>query len=199
MEVVTEPDGLLRCSWCNNDPLLSLYHDEEWGVPVHDDKKHFEFLVLETSQAGLSWLTILRKRERYRTVFKGFDPEVVASFGEPEVRELLSDPGIIRNERKIRAAINNAARFLEVQGEHGSFDTYMWNWVAGRPVVNSFRSIGEIPVTTDLSDEVSADLKKRGFSFIGSTTIYAHLQAIGVVNDHLVDCFRHPGHSSTGG
>lgn len=179
------------CEWPSNDPLMMEYHDTEWGVPVHDDRKHFEFLVLETSQAGLSWLTILRKRENYRVAFDNFRPEVVAAYDEEKVNELMANAGIIRNEKKIRAAINNARRFLEVQKELESFDRYIWSWVDGKPVVNTWKSMEDIPVTTLLSDNLSKDMKKRGFKFVGSTTLYAHIQAIGVVNDHIVSCQRH--------
>jgi len=179
-----------RCSWCGDDPLYVAYHDEEWGCPVHDEGRHFEFLLLETQQAGLSWITILRKREAYRKAFAGFDPARVARFTEARVEKLLLDPGIIRNRRKVEAAVKNARAFLEVEEEFGSFDAYVWGFVDGRPVVNHRRRLGEIPATTPLSDRLSADMKRRGFAFIGSTTVYAHLQAIGVVNDHLVSCFR---------
>lgn len=179
-----------RCSWCGDDPLYVAYHDDEWGYPVHDEGRHYEFLLLETQQAGLSWITILRKREAYRRAFAGFDPAKVAGFTDLKVEKLLLDPGIIRNRRKIEAAIRNARAFLEVAEEFGSFDAYIWGFVDGRPIVNHRRRLGEIPATTPLSDRLSADMKRRGFAFIGSTTVYAHLQAIGVVNDHLVSCFR---------
>lgn len=179
-----------RCGWCGDDPLYVAYHDEEWGYPVHDEARHFEFLLLETQQAGLSWITILRKREAYRWAFADFDPARVARFTEARIGKLLLDPGIVRNRRKVEAAVRNARAFLEVEEEFGSFDAYVWGFVDGRPVVNHRRSLSEIPVTTALSDRLSADLKRRGFAFIGSTTVYAHLQAIGVVNDHLVSCFR---------
>jgi DNA-3-methyladenine glycosylase I len=180
-----------RCSWCGSDPLYVEYHDREWGEPVHDERKHFEFLLLETQQAGLSWITILRKREAYRKAFAGFDPEKVARFTEARVEKLLLDPSIVRNRRKIEGAVKNARAFLSVEEEFGSFDRYLWRFVDGRPVVHSARSLSELPVTTPLSDSVSADLKARGFAFVGSTTIYAHLQAVGLVNDHLVSCFRY--------
>ncbi|MEI6873984.1 MAG: DNA-3-methyladenine glycosylase I, partial [Spirochaetota bacterium] len=172
------------------DPLYVRYHDEEWGSPVHDEGLHFEFLLLETQQAGLSWITILRKREAYRAAFAGFDPEKVARFDEKKVEHLLLDSGIVRNRRKIDAAIRNARAFLAIREEKGSFDGYLWGFVEGRPVNEKRKSLEEIPVTTDLSDRVAKDLKARGFSFVGSTTIYAHLQAVGVVNDHLFSCFR---------
>ena len=179
-----------RCSWCGDDALYVAYHDKEWGCPVHDEGRHFEFLLLETQQAGLSWITILRKREAYRKAFAGFDPAKVARFTEARVEKLLLDPGIVRNRRKIEAAVKNARAFLEVEEEFGSFDAYAWGFVDGKPVVNHRRRLSEIPATTPLSDRLSADMKRRGFAFIGSTTVYAHLQAIGVVNDHLVSCFR---------
>ena len=180
-----------RCSWCEAGELYRRYHDEEWGVPVHDDRKHFEFLVLESAQAGLSWSTILNKRENYRKAYRGFDPQTVARFGARDIQRLLSDAGIVRNRLKIESSINNAKRFLEIQREFGSFDAYLWNFVGGSPVVNRWRSLAQIPANTELSDRISRDLKKRGFRFVGSTIIYAHLQAVGVVNDHLVSCFRH--------
>jgi DNA-3-methyladenine glycosylase I len=179
-----------RCPWCGDDPLYVKYHDEEWGVPVHDDRKHFEFLVLESMQAGLSWYIVLRKRENFRKAFAGFDPVQVASFGEEKVEALVQDTGIIRNRAKILAAINNAARFLEVQQEFGSFDRYIWEFSGGAPVVNRWETLADIPASTTLSDTVSRDLKRRGFKFMGTTVVYAHLQATGVVNDHLTDCFR---------
>ncbi|MFO1463625.1 MAG: DNA-3-methyladenine glycosylase I [bacterium] len=180
-----------RCGWCLADPDYIRYHDEEWGVPVRDDRKLFEFLVLEGAQAGLSWLTILRKRENYRKAFAGFDPKKVARFGPREVRRLLQDAGIVRNRLKIEAAIGNARAFLEVQREFGSFSAYMWGFVEGQPIHNRFQSLQKVPARTPLSDAFSKDLKKRGFRFVGSTILYAHMQAVGMVNDHLVDCFRH--------
>lgn len=185
-----------RCPWCGTDPLYVAYHDEEWGTPVHDERKHFEFLLLETQQAGLSWRTILGKREAYRRAFRGFDPEAVAAFGAAEIEAMLTDASLVRNRRKLEAAIGNARCFLEVAREFGSFDAYLWHFTDGKPVVNAWQSQAQLPVTTPLSDEVSADLKRRGFRFVGSTTIYAHLQAVGVVNDHLVDCFRHPSYQA---
>ncbi|TXT50017.1 MAG: DNA-3-methyladenine glycosylase I [Spirochaetes bacterium] len=179
-----------RCPWCGTDPLYVRYHDEEWGSPVHDDRRHFEFLLLETQQAGLSWITILRKRQAYREAFSEFDPEKVACYGEAEVLALLQNPGIIRNRRKIEATIKNARAFLAIQKEFGSFDSWIWGFVDGVPLKNRWTGMRQIPITTELSDLVSAQLKKRGFSFVGSTTIYAHLQAIGVVDDHLLSCFR---------
>ncbi|MHB0871340.1 MAG: DNA-3-methyladenine glycosylase I [Chloroflexota bacterium] len=180
-----------RCPWCGNDELYVRYHDEEWGVPVHDDRKHFEFLVLEAAQAGLSWITILRKREGYRQAYAGFDPEVVVRYGDREVEGLLGNPGIVRNERKIRASINNARRFLDLQREFGSFDRYLWGFVDQKPVRNSWKTLDEIPCKTPLSEGISKDLMRRGFSFVGPTVIYSHIEAVGLVNDHLVSCFRH--------
>jgi DNA-3-methyladenine glycosylase I len=170
------------------------YHDEEWGLPVHDDRKHFEFLVLEAAQAGLSWSTILRKREGYRSAYRGFDPAVAARFNEKSVARLLADPGIVRNRLKIESSIHNARRFLAVQEELGSFDRYLWDFVDGKPVVNRWTELSHIPANTPLSDRISKDLRQRGFRFVGTTIVYAHLQAVGVVNDHLVGCFRHPRH-----
>ncbi len=167
------------------------YHDEEWGVPVHDDERHFEFLVLESAQAGLNWITILRKRENYRAAYEGFDPTGVSGFTEVKLGELLHNPGIVRNRKKIEASINNARRFLQIQQEFGSFDEYIWRYVNHRPVINSWASIAEVPARTGLSEAISEDLIKRGFKFVGPTIIYAHLQAVGMVNDHLVSCFRH--------
>ena len=167
------------------------YHDEEWGVPLHDDRKLFEFLVLEGAQAGLSWSTILNKREGYRKAFSSFDPRKVAKYGAADLRRLLGDAGIVRNRQKIASAIHNAQRFLEVQQEFGSFDRYIWAFVDGKPIVNRWRTEAQFPARTELSDVISADLRKRGFSFVGSTIVYAHLQATGMVNDHIVGCFRH--------
>ena len=180
-----------RCPWPGKDELYIKYHDEEWGVPVHEDRKHFEFLVLEGAQAGLSWLTILRRRENYQKAYDNFDPAKVARYDEAKVAELLANGGIIRNRKKIESSINNAKRFLEIQQEFGSFDSYIWSFVNFKPVINSWKTLSEIPAKTDLSDRISKDLKKRGFSFVGSTIIYAHIQAIGLVNDHLVSCFRY--------
>jgi DNA-3-methyladenine glycosylase I len=180
-----------RCPWPKDDVLMTAYHDEEWGVPLHADRKLFEFLVLEGAQAGLSWITILRKRENYQRAFAGFDPVKVARFGPGDVARLLKDEGIIRNRLKIEAAIGNAKAFLKVQDAFGSFDAYNWRFVDGRPVVNRWKSLRQIPVTTPASDAFSKDLKQRDFKFVGSTIIYAHMQAVGMVNDHLVSCFRH--------
>jgi len=180
-----------RCEWCLSDPIYMDYHDHEWGVPVHDDRKQFEFMVLESAQAGLSWLTILKRREGYRAQYAGFDAEQVARFDESRIEEMLLDPGIIRNRKKIESSINNAQRFLEVQEEYGSFSAYLWGFIDGKQVVNHFKNLSEIPATTPLSDQINKDLKYKGFRFIGSTILYAHLQATGLVNDHLVDCFRY--------
>ena len=179
-----------RCEWANGNELLRKYHDEEWGVPVHDDRKHFEFLMLESAQSGLSWLTILKRREGYRKAYDGFDPEKIAGYGPDRIELLLRDPGIIRNRRKIEASVVNAAKFLEIQKEFGSFDAYIWGFVNGKPVVNSYGSIAEVPAVSPLSDAVAKDLKKRGFRFLGSVTVYAHLQAAGIVDDHVDSCFR---------
>lgn len=182
---------IIRCGWAGEDPLYVRYHDEEWGVPVFDDRKLFEFLVLEGAQAGLSWITILRKRENYRKAFAGFDPRKVARFGPREVQRLLQDPGIVRNRLKVESTIRNAAAFLKVQKEFGSFADYSWAFVGGKPRHNAFKSLKEIPAKTEISDAFSKDMKKRGFNFVGSTILYAHMQAVGMVNDHLVGCLRH--------
>jgi DNA-3-methyladenine glycosylase I len=179
-----------RCSWATREPSLS-YHDREWGVPLHDDRRLFEFLVLEGAQAGLSWETILRKRPRYRRAFDGFDPRKVARYGPAKVKALLADPGIVRNRLKIESAIGNARAFLKVREESGSFDAYLWAFTGGRPRVNRPRSPKEVPARTAESDALSRDLKRRGFRFVGSTICYAFMQAVGMVNDHQVDCFRH--------
>ena len=180
-----------RCPWCEKTDIEREYHDSEWGVPVFSDSKQFEFLILESAQAGLSWLTVLRKRENYRRLYDGFDPEKVSRYGERKIRELMSDSGIIRNRRKIEASINNAVRFLEIQGEFGSFSDYLWGFTDGVPVTNSWEEMSEMPASTELSVTVSSELKKRGFRFMGPTIVYAHLQATGMVNDHLVSCFRY--------
>lgn len=180
-----------RCPWCGSDELYVKYHDEEWGVPVHEDKKHFEFLVLESAQAGLNWLTVLRKRENYRTAYDNFDPLKVSLYDDEKLEELMQNAGIIRNRKKIEASINNAKRFLEIQKEFGSFDNYIWGFVDGKSVKNHWNNIKEVPATSELSDKVSKDLKNRGFKFLGTTIVYAHLQATGIINDHLVDCFRY--------
>ena len=184
------PRSLSRCAWASND-LAILYHDKEWGVPSHDDRHLFEFLILEGAQAGLSWDTILRKRENYRAAFSQFDPERVARFDQRKIATLLNDNGIIRNKLKIRSAISNAQAFLKVQKEFGSFDRYIWQFVGSRPRVNSFRSLKQVPARTAESDNMSKDLKHRGFNFVGSTICYAFMQAVGLVNDHLVTCFRY--------
>jgi len=181
---------VIRCAWAEGNDLMSEYHDREWGVPVHQDTTHFEFLILEAAQAGLSWLIVLRKREGYRKAFARFDFKKVAKFGERDVQRLMQDAGIVRNELKIRASIENAKRFLEVREEFGTFDRYLWSFVEGKPVVNRVKSYKEIAPNTPLSDAVSKDLKKRGFRFVGTTVIYAHLQAVGIVNDHETTCFR---------
>ena len=180
-----------RCWGEGLSDLMRDYHDFEWGTPLHDDRKIFEFLVLEGMQAGLSWTLILNKRENFRRAFRGFDPETVARFGARDVERLLGDAGIIRNRLKILGAINNAKRFLEVRKEFGTFDRYIWGFVGGKPVWTGLRSFGEMPVKTPLSDKISADLKARGFKFVGSTVVYSHMQATGMVNDHLVTCFRY--------
>lgn len=181
-----------RCPWAyGSSPLYVPYHDEEWGVPVRDDRLQFEFLTLESAQAGLSWSTILNKREGYRRAFAGFDPEKVARFGEKKIEALLKDPGIVRNRLKVRAAVNNARRFLEVRAEFGTFSAYIWGFVGGRQKVNRWAELSQLPASSKESDELSADLKRRGFKFTGSTIMYAHMQATGLVNDHLVTCFRH--------
>ena len=178
-----------RCDWAEGHPLLSEYHDKEWGRIVRDDNKLFEFLVLESAQAGLSWLTILKKREKYRNAFADFDPVRVSKFGSREVRKLMRDAGIVRNKLKIEAAINNAKRFLEIQKEFGSFFNYLKTFTK-KPIINNIKTLSNIPAKTELSDKISIDLKKRGFKFMGSTIVYAHLQAVGIVDDHLNDCFR---------
>jgi DNA-3-methyladenine glycosylase I len=180
-----------RCRWPGQDQLMIDYHDREWGVPVHDDGKHFEFLILEGAQAGLSWKTILYKREGYRRAFAGFDPARVARFTPKRVEKLLLDASIIRNRQKIEAAIKNARAFLKVQDEFGTFDAYAWRFVDGKPVINRRKRTGDVPATTPESDAFSKDLKARGFGFVGSTVIYAHMQAVGMVNDHVVDCYRY--------
>jgi DNA-3-methyladenine glycosylase I len=181
-----------RCAWCLKFDQYIEYHDNEWGVPVHDDRTHFEFLILEGAQAGLSWATVLKKREGYRKAFADFDPEKVARFSEKKMEKILLNPGIIRNRLKVKAAINNAQCFLKVQKEFGTFDKYIWGFVNGMPIVNRWKTMDKVPATTKVSDALSSDLVKRGFKFVGSTVIYAHMQACGLVNDHLVSCWRHP-------
>jgi DNA-3-methyladenine glycosylase I len=182
-----------RCEWASGDPTLVRYHDTEWGIPEHDDRRLFEFLVLEGAQAGLSWLTVLRKRERYRKAFDGFDPQRVARYDSRRVRALLADDGIIRNRLKVAAAINNAKATLTVQKEFGSFDAYVWRFVGGRPIKNRWRNLGQIPARTTTSDAMSRDLRTRGFTFVGSTICYAYMQAVGMVDDHVTSCFRRAG------
>jgi DNA-3-methyladenine glycosylase I len=181
-----------RCDWCEDTfEQYIRYHDQEWGVPVHDDTTHFEFLILESAQAGLSWSTILKKREGYHKAFANFDVEKVARFNEDNIQQLLSNAAIVRNELKIRSAVNNAQRFIEIQKEFDSFDNYIWRFVDGKPIQNNWERLDQVPATTDISDQLSKDLKQRGFKFVGSTTIYAYMQATGMVNDHLTNCFRH--------
>jgi len=180
-----------RCEWGNSSEIYQKYHDEEWGVPVYDDRKLFEFLILESAQAGLSWITILKRRDGYRKAFANFDPEIVAQFGETKVEELMQDTGIIRNRMKIVSAIQNAKAFLKIQSEFGSFSNYIWSYTGGKPMVNYFEKLSELPAKTELSEKISKDMKKRGFSFLGPTVVYAHMQATGMVNDHLIHCFRH--------
>ena len=183
--------SLQRCPWLDLDkPDYVAYHDREWGVPVHDDRKHFEFLTLESAQAGLSWYTVLRKRANYHKSFAEFDPAKVSRFNAAKIEQMLQDPGLIRNRRKIGAAVENARHFLAVQDEFGSFSAYIWRFVGGEPIVNEFRTLADLPATSRESDALSKDLKSRGFKFIGSTVIYAHMQATGMVNDHVLDCFR---------
>jgi len=180
-----------RCSWCGDDPLYVRYHDQEWGVPVHNDRKLFEFLILEGAQAGLSWITVLRKRQAYRDAFDGFDFNKIAAYKEAKLKLLLENPGIIRNKLKIRSTVTNARAFIRVRDEFGTFNNYIWQFVDGKPIQNRHKALKDIPAKTDVSDSISKDLKKRGFSFVGSTIIYAHMQATGMVNDHVSDCFRY--------
>ncbi len=181
----------VRCSWCGTDPLYIKYHDEEWGVPVKDDKTLFEFLILETFQAGLSWITILRKRENFRKAFDNFDYKKIAQYNQEKIDALLQDAGIIRNKLKVHAAVTNAKLFMELQKEFGSFSNYMWGFVNNEPIKNAWKTHKDVPPTSAESDALSKDLKKRGFKFVGSTVIYAHMQATGMVNDHIIDCFRY--------
>jgi DNA-3-methyladenine glycosylase I len=180
-----------RCPWCGEDPLYVTYHDEEWGVPCHDDRKLFEFVTLEGAQAGLSWITILKKRENYRRALSGFDPEAIARYGDRDVTRLLADPGIIRNRLKIAATITNAQSFLEIQEAFGSFDAYLWSFVDGKPVRNTWRKLTDVPAETETARALSRDMRARGFKFFGPTICYAHMQAVGMVDDHLVSCHRH--------
>jgi len=180
-----------RCAWPGKDPLYLTYHDEEWGTPVYDDKTLFEFLLLETFQAGLSWITILKKRENFRKAFNDFDYQKIANYSEDKIASLLQDAGIIRNKLKVRSAVTNAQAFMVIQKEFGSFSSYIWGFVDGKPIQNTFKSMNEMPANTPLSDTISKDLKKRGLKFVGSTVVYAHMQATGMVNDHLTSCFRY--------
>jgi DNA-3-methyladenine glycosylase I len=180
-----------RCQWAESDPLYTAYHDQEWGVPLHDDQKLFEFLILEGAQAGLSWITILRKRQNYREAFDNFDAAKVAKYDQSKIDQLLTNPGIIRNQLKIRSAVTNAQAFLIVQQEFGSFDKYMWNFIDHQPIINQWETMGQIPAQTALSTAISKDMKARGFKFFGPTICYAHMQAVGMVNDHTTDCFRY--------
>lgn len=180
-----------RCGWCGSDPLYVDYHDTEWGVPVRDDQTLFEFLILEGAQAGLSWITILRKREAYRQLFDNFDAQKIARYSDKKLDKLLLNPGIIRNRLKVYGARKNARAFLDVQQQHGSFSAYIWGFVDNRPIQNGWQSMREVPATSPISDALSKDMKKRGFTFVGSTILYAHMQATGMVNDHITECFRH--------
>jgi len=180
-----------RCQWCGEDSLYVNYHDQEWGVPVFDDAKLFEFLILETFQAGLSWITILRKRENFRKAFDNFNYKKIANYSDVKFEVLMQNEGIIRNKLKIKATITNAIAFMEIQNEFGSFSNYIWKFIDGKPIINKWNSLSEVPATTQLSDSISKDLKKRGFKFVGSTVVYAHMQATGMVNDHIKDCFRY--------
>ncbi len=182
---------LHRCSWAGDDPLYVAYHDHEWGVPVHDDRTLFEFLILEGAQAGLSWITILKKRENYREAFDGFDPRRIACYREARIQKLLGNAAIVRNKLKVRSAVTNAKAFLEVEKEFGSFDRFIWQFVGGQPRENAWKSMSEVPASTPESDAMSKELKRRGFKFVGSTICYAYMQAVGMVNDHTVDCFRY--------
>ena len=180
-----------RCTWCGDDPLYVKYHDEEWGVPVKDDQTLFEFIILEGAQAGLAWITVLRKREGYRALFDNFDANKIARYTDKKLDKLLLDPRIIRNRLKVYGARKNAKAFLTVQQEEGSFSDYMWGFVDGKPITNTWKSMSDLPATSALSDTISKDMKKRGFTFVGSTIMYAHMQACGMINDHTLDCFRH--------
>lgn len=180
-----------KCGWCKGNELYEKYHDEEWGVPIWDDQKQFEFLVLESAQAGLSWITVLKKRENYRLAYDGFDVQKISNYDEKKIAELLENSGIIRNQLKIRASINNAQRFIIIQKEFGSFCKYIWGFIDNKPIINAWSSLKKVPASSELSDKITKDLKKRGFKFLGSTIIYAHLQATGLINDHITNCFRH--------
>ena len=188
---MNESDQIIRCKWCGTNPEYQAYHDEAWGVPVTDDRTLFEFITLEGAQAGLSWITILRKKPHYCKVFAGFDPEVVAKFGEAEFEQLMADPGIVRNRLKIRSTIANAQGVLEIQREFGTFSAFIWGFVDGQPVQNSYENLADLPVKTDIALAMSKDLKKRGFRFVGPTICYAFMQAVGMVNDHVVSCHRY--------
>lgn len=190
--IAHDDDGKTRCWWCVGDPQMVEYHDTEWGVPVHDDRKLFEFLTLEGAQAGLSWITILRKREAYRAAFANFDVEAVARFTPKRIEKLMLDAGIVRNRLKLESTVKNARAFLRVQEEFGSFASYQWRFVDGAPLQSGIRGRAQVPARSEVSDALSKDLKKRGFGFVGSTIMYAHMQAVGMVNDHWVECFRHP-------
>jgi DNA-3-methyladenine glycosylase I len=185
------PDRKKRCPWCLSDPLYIDYHDREWGVPLHDDRKWFEFLILEGAQAGLNWLLVLKKRENYRRAYDGFDFELVARYNERRIARLLIDPGLIRNRAKIAASVSNARAFIRIREEFGSFNHYIWRFVGGKPICNRWRADSQLPASTPLSEAISLDLRARGFKFVGSTIIYAHMQATGMVNDHLIGCFRY--------
>ena len=182
---------IVRCGWCVGKPLYERYHDEEWGVPVWEDAIQFEFLILESAQAGLSWWTVLQKRENYRKAFAQFNPQKVARFTNQHIEEMLLNPGLIRNRAKLESAVHNARLFLEIQATHGSFCNYIWDFVDGKPVQHSIKDIKALPATTLVSDKLAKDMKQKGFKFLGSTVLYAHMQATGLVNDHMVDCFRH--------
>ena len=185
------PSKKQRYAWANGDPLYERYHDTEWGKPLYDDDMLFQFLILEGFQAGLSWITILRKRENFRKAFSGFDAKKIAKYGQKDIDRLIQDAGIVRNKMKINAAVSNAQAFLDVQKEFGSFSDYFWGFTDGKPIVNKWKDMGQIPAKTELAETISKDMKKRGFKFVGPTIIYAHMQATGMVNDHLVSCFRH--------
>ena len=189
--MTTAPDSISRCAWCGQDALYQAYHDREWGVPLHDDRSLFELLTLEGAQAGLSWITVLRKRDNYRAAFAGFDPAQVARFGPADEAALLANPGIIRNRLKVASTISNARAFLAIQAEFGSFDAWLWRFVDGRPIHNTWAELSQVPASTPLSDSLSKALRKRGFRFVGSTICYAFMQSAGLVNDHLTGCFRH--------
>lgn len=182
---------LNRCGWCKGNALYEKYHDEEWGVPVYDDNTLFEFILLESFQAGLSWLTILKKREGFRRSFDHFDYQKIANYQEADIQKLIQNPEIVRNKLKIRAAVSNAQAFIKLQKEYGSFSEYFWSFTKGKPIINRHKTLSEVPATTELSDRISKSLKKHGFKFMGSTVVYAHMQAVGMVNDHVLDCFRH--------